>query len=239
VAAQRLPGHGAQARHHVEDAGGNAGLFRQRRQPDGRQRGLFGRFQDDAVARRQRGRHFPGGHHQRVVPRHHGGDHAQRFARDGGQRVRAGRGDLVVDFVDGFGVPGVAARGLRHIESQRVADGLAHVQRFQQRQFFGVFVDQAGQAQQAFLALARGQLAPDAGFERAARGGHGAVYIGLAASGYVGQPPAVDGAGGGERSAVGGVAVGAVDVGAAVDAQRGGAVMPIGAVVLAHAGSPE
>ncbi|MNS96048.1 hypothetical protein D3C72_1303300 [compost metagenome] len=146
VTAQRLACHRAQAGHHAEDARGDAGFFGQRRQSDGRQRRLLGRFQDDAVARGQGGRHFPCRHHQRVVPRHYRRHHAQRFAGDGGQRVGAGGCDFVVDLVDGFGVPGVAAGRFRHVECQRVADGLAHVQRFQQRQFFGVLVDQGGQA---------------------------------------------------------------------------------------------
>jgi hypothetical protein len=229
--AQRLASLRAQAGHHAEDAGGDAGFLGQRRQPDGRQRGLFGRFEDDAVAGGQGWRDFPGGHHQRVVPRHHRRDHAQRFARDGGQRVRAGGGDLVVDLVDRLGVPGVAARRLGYVEGQRVADGLAHVQRFQQREFLAVLVDQRGQAQQMLLALARRQGAPDAGFEGAAGGLHGAVHVGRAARRHVGQLAPVYRAGGGEGGAIGRVAIGAVDVGLAIEGERGGAGAPVGGVL--------
>ena len=71
--------------------------------------------------------------------------------------LRAGRRDLVVDLVDGLGVPGDAARGGADVDGQRVLDGLAHVQRFEQRQFLAGGEDLLGKAQQHLLAR-RGDL---------------------------------------------------------------------------------
>jgi hypothetical protein len=67
-------------------------------------------------------------------------------------------GDFVVDLVDGFGAPADRVGGRRDVDAHGVADRLAHVEGFQQRQFFLV-QDQIGEADQDALALGRGQLA--------------------------------------------------------------------------------
>ena len=80
-------------------------------------------------------------------------------------------------------------------------------------------LDQRGQAQQR--GLRSGGASADARRPRRRRGGgHGAVDIGLAAGGHVGQLAAVDRAAGLECRAVGRIGVGAVDVGAAWRAAR-------------------
>ena len=89
-------------------------------------------------------------------------------------------------------------------------------------------------ARRSSATLARRQRRPGAGLEGAAGGGHGAVDIGLAAGGHVGQLAAVDRAAGLECRAVGGIGVGAVDVGAAFRAQRGDLRLPVIQRVQCH-----
>ena len=80
----------------------------------------------------------------------------------------AGRRDLVVDLVDGLGVPGDAARGRGNVDGQAVADRLAHVERLEQRELVAVREDQLGETLQHALALAR-RLARPAPLSKARR----------------------------------------------------------------------
>jgi len=142
--------------------------------------------------------------------------------------VAAGGRDFVVDLVHRLGVPGDAACGAGHVHAQRVLDGLAHVQRFQQRQFVARGQDLVGKAHQQPLAHGGRLAGPAAVFEGGTGAGHRGVHIGLRATRHLAQHTAVDGAGAGEGLAAGAVAALAVDDHAAVDAQLGGAGGPVG-----------
>ncbi|MNT09331.1 hypothetical protein D3C72_1441110 [compost metagenome] len=163
---------------------------------------MLGGLEHHAVAGSQRRGELPGGHVEREVPRHHGGDHAEGFAGDGGQRVGRGGCHLVVQLVQRLTVPGEHLRRARHIDVVGVHDRLAHVQRVEQGQFFAMGHDQLGQAQQHFLALTRGHARPWALFESPAGAGDGQVDLGLAAGGDLGQHLVGGGVDGGEGGAV-------------------------------------
>lgn len=64
-------GDGTAAGEDVDDAGGDAGLGGELGELEGREGRDLGRLVKDGVPRRQTGRHLPGQHHQRVVPRRH------------------------------------------------------------------------------------------------------------------------------------------------------------------------
>ena len=192
VQRQRLADGVAVARQDVEHAFRDAGIQRQLRDADRGQRRLFRRLEDERVARRQGRGELPAGHDQREVPRHDGRDHAGRFAGDQAELIVRRGGDFVVDLVDGFGAPADRVGGRRDVDAHRVADRLAHVEGFEQRQFFLVGQDQVGEADQDALALGRGQVGPDAGFEGAARDGDGCIGVGFVGAGDVGQEATVD-----------------------------------------------
>ena len=123
-------------------------------QPKRRERRVLGRFQHHAVPCGERRRQLPDRHLQRVVPRHHRTDHAERLPRDQRQLGVAGRRDLAIQLVDRLGVPLHDGSGAGHVELRGVADQLAGVDGVQQRQLGGVGRDQFGEAQQnALLAL--------------------------------------------------------------------------------------
>ena len=159
---------------------------------DGGQWRLFRRLEDERVAGRERRGELPAGHDQREVPRHDGGDHARWLAGDEAQLIMRRGGDFVVDFVDGFGAPADRVGGRRDVDVHRVVDRLAHVEGFEQGEFFLVGQDQIGEADQDALALGRGKVGPDTGFEGAARDGHGFVGIGFVGAGDVGEEATVD-----------------------------------------------
>ncbi|MNQ89166.1 hypothetical protein D3C85_1044640 [compost metagenome] len=220
--------HGvAEARQHVEHAGRDAGLDGQLGNADGGQRGLLGRFEDHRVAGGQRRAELPAGHQQGEVPRHDGGDHADRLAGHQAQFIVRRGSDFVVDLVDGFAIPADGAGGGGNVDAQGVADRLAHVQGFQQGQLFAVGVDQVGKADQHLLALDRGQARPDAGFE----GGAGVLDrqfgVGQVTAGHLSQQAAVDRADAVEGRAGSGVGVLAMDEGAGFDLHGLGALFPI------------
>ncbi|MCY1535525.1 hypothetical protein D9M68_709340 [compost metagenome] len=185
--AEGLASTFAEARHHVQHAFRQPRLKGQLGQAQGRERRLFGRFEHHAVARCQGRRELPGGHVQREVPRHHGSDHTERYAGNGGQGILRGRRDLVVELVQALGVPGEDMRGARYVDIPGVHHRLAHVQRVQQRQLFAVLQHQFGQAQQHLLALARRHACPRPLLESLARTAHRQVDFGLAAGGDPGQ----------------------------------------------------
>ncbi|MNP26372.1 hypothetical protein D3C76_1192290 [compost metagenome] len=155
VQTEGLAGLFAEARQYVEHACRNPRLQRQLSQAQGGKRRLLGRFENHRVTGGQRRGEFPRRHVQREIPRHHGSHHAEGFTSNGCQHVLRAGGDLVVEFVEAFGVPAEHACGTRHVDVVGVRDGLAHVQRIEQRQFFTVFEDQVGQAQQHLLAFGR------------------------------------------------------------------------------------
>ena len=58
---------------------------------------------------------------------------------------RSRRRHLVIDLVDGFGIPTDAVRAAGNVDAQTVADGLAHVERLEQRQLLAMFADEIGE----------------------------------------------------------------------------------------------
>ena len=229
--------HGVtEARQHVEHAGRNAGLDGQLGDADAGQRRLFGRLEDHRVAGGQRRAELPAGHQQREVPRHDGGDHADRLTGHQAQFVVGGGGHFVVDLVDGLTAPAQRTRGGRHVDTQRIADRLAHVQGFQQGQLLGVGVDQVGEADHDFLALDRRHARPHAGLEGGTSDLDRALGVGAVTAGDMAEQAAVDRADaleGGRRDRVG---VFALDEGAALDLQVLGALFPVGTGQGGHAG---
>jgi hypothetical protein len=132
--------------------------------------------------------------------------------------VRGG-GDFVVDLVDGFAAPAQGLRRAGHVDVQGVADRLAHVQGFEQRQLFGVLLEQAGETDHGGFAFGRRQARPDAGIEGGAGVFHSALGVGGIAAGDLAQQTAIDRADALEGLAGDGIGVFAVDVGAAFDLQ--------------------
>ena len=231
---QRLTDRVAEAGQHVEHAVGDAGLLGQTGDAQGGEGGFLGGFEDHRVAGGERRPQLPAGHHQREVPRHDGGDHPERFAGHQRQGGLLDRGDLIVNLVDGFGVPGDAVGGGGGVIAHGVADGLAHVQGLQQRQLHLVEPHQFGEALQDLLALLGRQTAP----AFVVKGGAGSLHcqfgIGGVAGGDPGQQLAVGRVDAVEGGAVDGVPVAAVDEGLRGQGQVGGLVLPLGQGQVTH-----
>ena len=80
--AERLAGRLAESGHDIEHAFGNARFRRKFGHAHRRQRRLFGGFQNERIAGGKRRARISSRHQQREIPRHHGGHHAERLARD-------------------------------------------------------------------------------------------------------------------------------------------------------------
>ncbi|MNM91750.1 hypothetical protein D3C81_1040570 [compost metagenome] len=212
---------------NVEHACRNTGLNGQLGDADGSQRRFFRRLEHHRVTGSQGRPELPAGHQQWEVPRNDGGNHTHRFASNQAQLIVRGRSDFVVDLVDRFTVPAQGLGGTWHVDVQRVADRLAHVQGFQQGQLFDVLLEQAGETNHGGLALGRGQARPDAGGEGGTGIFHGAVGIGLVAAGDLRQEASVDRAEALERGAGNGSGVFTIDESTAFDLQLLGTLFPV------------
>ena len=169
---QRLAGFLAEARHDVEDPRRHARLAGELAQADARQRRLLGRLQHHRVAGEQRRTHLPAADDERVVPRHDGGDHAERLAPYQRQVVGAGGRDLVVELVGELCVVLDAVGAVDDIDRHRVDDRLADVARLEQRQAVDVGAHRLREAPQDALALLRLHAPPYAALEAVARRAH-------------------------------------------------------------------
>jgi len=125
--------------------------------------------------------------------------------------VRTGGGDFTVQLVHRFSGPGQAAHHAGKIDATRIADRLAHVQRFQQGQLIGVRLHQRGQRQQHALAMGGAGLRPVACVERAARRGHCTLDVLRITVGHRTQYAPVDRADAIKARAAGGIHVAAID----------------------------
>ena len=239
VQGQSLAHGVAEARQHVEHAGRDARFQRQLGHADGGQRGFLRRFDDHRVAGGQGRAQLPGGHDHREVPRHDGGDHADRLAGHQAQFVVRGGGHFVIDLVDRLAAPADGARGTGHVDTQGEGDRLAHVEGFQQGQLLGVGVEQVGEADHDLLALDRLHARPHAGLEGGAGIAYGDVGIGGVAAGDQAEDTTIDRAHALEGLAGNGIAVLAMDQGAALDLQILGALFPVGTSQGGHAGDPQ
>ncbi len=234
VHGQRLAHGMAKARQHVKDAVRNARLLGQTRDAQGGQRGFFGRLENDRVAGSECRAQLPAGHHQREVPRYDGGNHPERFAGHQRQGRLLHRGDLIVNLVDRFGVPGDAVGGGGGIIAHGIADGFAHIQRLQQRQLYLVQAHQLGETLHNLLALFRWQAAPAFVLESGACGLHRQFGIGGIAGRHLGQQLAVGRVDAIEGGAIDGIPIAAVDKGLRGQGQMGGLVLPLGQGKVTH-----
>ncbi len=152
----------------------------------------------------KRGRELPGGDDQRVVPRDHRTDNAERLASDQRERIRPGRRDLSVDLVDRLGVPRDALARARDVDVPRVGDRVTDVGRLELCEVLGVRVDELGPSQQDALSLERIGERPRAVVERAPRGAHREVDVLARAPRHLGNRVTVPGRDVRERSPIGG-----------------------------------
>ncbi|MNF74186.1 hypothetical protein D3C84_562130 [compost metagenome] len=175
VLGQALAGAVAVARHHVDHTGGETDFVHQLGDAQGRQRSDFRRFDHHGVAGCQGRAHFPAGEHQREVPRHNLPDHTDGLALYVIEESGLDRNHRAFDLVGDAAEVTEAGGGTRHVERPRIANRVTGVQRFQLRQFFGVFFDLVRQPQQQAPALGAGQCCP--GRKRALGCGHRQIDI--------------------------------------------------------------
>ena len=167
----------AEAGDDVEHSGRQPRLQRELTQANRGQRGLLGRLQHDRVAGQQRRRELPRTDDERVVPGNDGRDDSERLAANERQVIGSGRGNLVVELVGELGIVGNTVGGKRYIDSERVADRLADIERLQRREALQVRSHQLREAQQNALALLGLRAPPDTALEGGARRGHGRLHV--------------------------------------------------------------
>jgi hypothetical protein len=152
VPRERLASDLTEPGQHAEDTIRDSGLRGECSDPDRRQRRFLRRLQDERVSGGERRSDLPGRHDEREIPRHDRRDHADGLAGDHRKRIRARWRDLVVDLVDGFRVPGDAARRGRDVDRETVGDRLAHVECLEQRELVAVQKQQLRELEQHLLA---------------------------------------------------------------------------------------
>ena len=159
VRRQRRAGFLAQPRHHVQRAGRQSRRFGDAREGQRREAGFLGRFEHAGIAHRQRRADAAADDLHRVVPGHDvRGDAVRLTQRERGVAVGEGQG-LAVHLVGGTAVELQVARQ-RHGVGATLPERLAHVQRFQARQFVGLRQHQPTHLQQQTAALGGGECAP-------------------------------------------------------------------------------
>ncbi|MDZ7748879.1 MAG: hypothetical protein U5K43_08520 [Halofilum sp. (in: g-proteobacteria)] len=221
MAPERLARAGTVAGDHVEHPARHARLVGELGDAHRGHRGLLGRLDDHAVARGQGRTQLPREHHQREVPRQHRADHPDGLAHDHRHGVVADRRGLVVDLVDGLGVPQDALDGLGHVDRGAVADRLARVQALHHRELVAVALQQLAQAHHHALAVPGVHARPVAALERLARAAHRQIHIIGIAGGELAEHRAGGRIAGLERAPRLRGPVGAVDVRIARAAQLG------------------
>ena len=107
--------------------------------------------------------------------------------RDQVQGARRCVRDSPFDLVDALGKVAQGARHLRQVNVEHVADGFAHIQRFQQGELICMMFNQVGKSQQHLRPSPRGQAAPAAIVPGGECIGHGPVYIGRLTLGHLRQ----------------------------------------------------
>ena len=162
---QRRPGV-AIAGHDVQNPFGQTGLAADFGKQQRGQRGVFGGFQHDRIACGQGGCHLPRQHQQGKIPRDHRAANPKRL------HVWL----LALQQLREAGVIVEMPRHQRHVDVTRLADRLAIVEGFQNRQQARMFLHQAGQRIKVLRAFVPRQARP---FRLCAPGGaHGGVDIG-------------------------------------------------------------
>ena len=183
VTAEGGAGRGAVAGHDVDDAVGEAGFLGQGRHAQGRQRRLLGRLEDDGVAAGQGRAPLPRLHQQREVPRDDLADDADRLMAGVAEIWPLDGDGLAVVLVGPAGVVAIGLDGQRQVGVERIAVGLAVVERFQSGQLLFVLLDEVGELVQQPAALGGADLGPGAFLERLAGGLDGEIDVGLVALG--------------------------------------------------------
>ncbi len=227
VQRQRFARPLTMAGKHIEHAIRHPRLGHQRGQADRAQRRALGGLEHHGIARRQGWRDLPRCHQQREVPRHDHRHHAHRLAGDQAQRIQRGRGNLAVHLVHRLGGPAQAAHDTGQIALACVADRLAHVQGFQQRERIGVLFHQVGQPQQHLLAMRGRRPRPVARIETAPRRFDRPIDVRRVGVGHLHQHAAIDRADAVIARATGGVHVAPIDEGLALEGQCIGLALPV------------
>ena len=142
--------------------GGKPDLDRNLAERDRRQRRLAGRLEDDGVAARQRRRDLPRRQQQRKIPRHDGGDDANRLAQRVGEVVALDGDGLAHHLVGPAGEVLEALRRRRNLDVPRLADRLAVVKRLEPRDLVGSLHQPIGQPADQPAPLSGRHLAPRA-----------------------------------------------------------------------------
>ena len=159
-----------------------AGLGGKLRHSNGAERSQFGGLEHDAVAGRESRAEFPRRHLRREIPWNHAAHNADRLAQDQREILRAGRRNMVVEFVGCLGMPANAIDGIGDVHGRAIADGLASFERVEQCEFVGVGFQPIGKLEQDLLAVARFQARPHAALKRLACRFHRPIHIGCLTS---------------------------------------------------------
>ncbi len=208
---QRGPGGLAEAGDDIHHAVGDAGFLDELREVKGRERRVLGGLDDDGVARRQRGRDAPADEEQREIPRKNKAAHSVWQPHRAGLEARH-RDRLATAGVDGeIGEITQRGRDVRDVAAARLRQRFAHVERFDLREDFAVFVHEIGEAMEENGAVIGGQRGPAALAKRFARRGDRAIHVVRVARRDGGDDLAVAGVAGLEGRAAGGVGPFAAD----------------------------
>ncbi len=146
MARQRRAAGRAEAGEDIDDARRKAGLMDEPGKFQKRRRPVLGGLDDERAARRQRRPELDGGQEELAVPRHDGGDDADRLApRPDFHIGLVDRQDRAFDLV---GQPRVIAVIIRDIGDLRrgLADDLSGVARFQLGQNLRILGHEIGEA---------------------------------------------------------------------------------------------
>ncbi len=179
---QRHPGFLAITGDDIDDTGGKTGLLHQ---PDEFQRGRrseLGRLDDHGVAGSQSGRKFPGGQHQRRIPRRDCHHHAERLvARKVEITFLVKRDDRALDLVRQPAEIVVPLRNVIEL-ARHLGDQLAVVAHFDLGKMLCVLRHQITEFPQQRAALRRRHLWPGAIGECSVRRTHRMIRIGRVAA---------------------------------------------------------
>lgn len=156
---QRGTSLGADAGHHVDDAGRQAHLGHEACEFHCGARCFIGRFDHYGVARGDGRRHRPGEQLHGVVPRDDVSRDAERLPPGVDVQVLAQRNGLAVIAVDGVGVEPEIPCGHDDVGAS-LAQGLAGVLTLQQRQSFPMTVDHIGDRAECVGSLSGSRFPP-------------------------------------------------------------------------------
>ena len=149
----------------IDYAGRKSDLCADLREEECGQGSVFGRLEHNGVAHRQCGRDLPGQHQQREIPRNDLSYDSDRFVfrEFGGHQLRP------------TGVMIEVTGDERNVDVARLADRFAVVERFENREQTGMFLNLSGEGIEIAGAPMRAQVPPSC--LRVARGRHGGIHV--------------------------------------------------------------